>query len=381
MQRRQEAVRTYGIRNLLAKKLFDDDLVDEEALDSLEKKKRLFDEDINSIQQKKDRLDKTTDHTRKEYLREIIENNPRPSENKLGTSGVLLRDEILYYQRSCNLIEPFEIENLKPAAYKLRVGDQYSVEGESNHLRSGQKLTIGPFQVAIIKTRERVNLPHFLIGRWNIQVSKAYKGLLWVGGPQVDPGYSGYLFCPIYNLSSSPVELKQGESLAVIDFVKTTPHDKQNDTSFEEAWNNLDGDWEYADREGWSEPPKPDKYKEDMTAKDEITFEDYDPEKLKSALFAEVEDNLNEMEKQINQLENALRLSIAAIVTIISILFTVLSIIVTRGSSGGEGGSGAISNTLLQTAALVGGIGGVVLLSILGIALAVALTWKILDWL
>jgi len=65
-------------------------------------------------------------------------------------------------------------------------------------------------------------MPRFLTARWNIQVSKAYKGLLWVEGPQVYAGYVGNLFCPIYNLSDKPVILRYGEPIAVIDFKKTT---------------------------------------------------------------------------------------------------------------------------------------------------------------
>jgi len=48
-------------------------------------------------------------------------------------------------------------------------------------------------------------------------------GLLWVGGPQVDPNYEGPLSCPIYNLSDKEIRLQKGDRLATIDFIKTTP--------------------------------------------------------------------------------------------------------------------------------------------------------------
>lgn len=182
--------------------------------------------DISDI---KERLDWTYDPEKKDKLREIIKENPRPPNDDLNTSGVLLRDEILYYQKEYNLIEPFEPDSLKPAAYELRVGDQYSVEGEIKNLNKSGKIEIDSFEVAVIQTKERVNLPHFLIGRWNIKVGKAYDGLLWVGGPQVDPGFSGYLSCPIYNLSDETVSLDFGEELAVIDFIKTTPFNKEGE--------------------------------------------------------------------------------------------------------------------------------------------------------
>lgn len=143
----------------------------------------------------------------------------------LSSTGVLLSDQIKEYATKFKLIHPFLDKNLKPASYKLTIGTEYAVGGIMHTLLDSQsdRIVIPPFEVAIIKTRETLNLPRFLIGRWNIQVSRAYEGLVWVGGPQVDPGYVGHLFCPIYNLSSSEVSLGFGDSIAVIDFVKTTP--------------------------------------------------------------------------------------------------------------------------------------------------------------
>jgi deoxycytidine triphosphate deaminase len=140
-----------------------------------------------------------------------------------GGTGILLSDEITYFARNHHLIEPFKQQNLKPAGYELTVGDEYFLNGQFMKLDSN--ITIQPFEVAVVKTGERVRLPRFMIARWNIRVRHAYAGLLWVGGPQVDPGYAGYLFCPLYNLSDKPVTLLQGEELALIDFSRTTKFD------------------------------------------------------------------------------------------------------------------------------------------------------------
>jgi hypothetical protein len=43
-----------------------------------------------------------------------------------------------------------------------------------------------------------------------------------VGGPQVDPGYQGKLFCPLYNLSNKTIKLRYGDTIAAIDFIRTT---------------------------------------------------------------------------------------------------------------------------------------------------------------
>jgi deoxycytidine triphosphate deaminase len=139
-------------------------------------------------------------------------------------SGVLLSDRIRHYCRPrFKLISPFKISCLRPAGYDLRVGSNYAKGGGHYTLADGGSFTIEPYQVAIIQTLETLNLPAFLIGRWNIRVGLAYDGLLWVGGAQVDPGFRGRLSCPIYNLSTKAITLKYGQSLAMIDFVTTTP--------------------------------------------------------------------------------------------------------------------------------------------------------------
>jgi deoxycytidine triphosphate deaminase len=146
--------------------------------------------------------------------------------------GVLLSDEIAFYAENHQLISPFDRVNLKPAGYELTIGDEYFLSGEFLTLDSSadenNKIIIPPFEVAVIKTAEILCLPRYLIARWNIRVKYAYSGLLWVGGPQVDPGWVGHLFCPIYNLSDKPVTLRAGDPIALMDFVKTTPYNKDS---------------------------------------------------------------------------------------------------------------------------------------------------------
>jgi deoxycytidine triphosphate deaminase len=138
--------------------------------------------------------------------------------------GVLLSDKIKKYcGEDCRLIYPFELENLKPAGYDLRVGSHYAKGEQIFTLKEWAGFDIEPYSVAVIETLETLNIPEFLIGRWNIRVTLAYEGLLWVGGAQVDPGFRGRLSCPIYNLSAKKVSLTYGQPLAMIDFVTTTP--------------------------------------------------------------------------------------------------------------------------------------------------------------
>src|SRR6266702_3666709 len=109
--------------------------------------------------------------------------------NLLGVAGaVLLSDQIEYYCDGNNLdpplIENFSSENLKPARYNLRLGEEAHIEGKWVKIDAEHPLILQPHQVAVVKTFEEINLPRFLIGRWNLRVDMVYEGLLWVGALQ-----------------------------------------------------------------------------------------------------------------------------------------------------------------------------------------------------
>ncbi len=214
-------------------------------------------------------------------IREIITRLP-PSEvdPHSAVHGVLLSDEIIYYATAHQMIVPFNREQLKPAGYELAVGDEYFLSGEFHVLDTTTSkvatITIPPFEVAVLKTAEIICLPRYMIARWNIRVRHAYSGLLWVGGPQVDPGFVGHLFCPIYNLSDKPVTLRLGERLALMDFAKTTPFDERKPQS--ELIKYL-----------WP-PPR-------------TIIEDYDIGDFRSALYTRAGQKISEFEESLKQIE------------------------------------------------------------------------------
>jgi deoxycytidine triphosphate deaminase len=154
-----------------------------------------------------------------------------PPEFTLHTdkSSVLRKSDIKHFceQRIPPLIDPFEEDYLKESAsYELRLGSRYR-PGDSDSAKyltnSNDTLTIPEHGIAIVSTYEWLNIPGCLIARWNLRVKMVYRGLVWVGSLQVDPGYQGFLFCPIYNLSNKPQILVYKKPLFIIDFVRTTP--------------------------------------------------------------------------------------------------------------------------------------------------------------
>ena len=157
-----------------------------------------------------------------------LKEDPRQEVRRDWQGAVLLLDEIRYYcEQVPPMIDPFEERYLKPASYHLCLGIKCRVDGKDVELSfDNPKLTIPPHGLAVVSTLERINLPTFLIARWNLKVKLVYYGLVWVGSLQVDPGYQGHLFCPLYNLSTEPVHLRYAEPLFTIDFVRTTRYDE-----------------------------------------------------------------------------------------------------------------------------------------------------------
>ena len=152
--------------------------------------------------------------------------------------AVLLSDQIEYYV--ANLDPPLlanpdgsrldfqdsdsgDAACLDTASYKLRLGNQAHVGGRHIEVSHDKPLVLDPHQVAVVKTYEEVNIPRFLVGRWNLRVKWVYEGILWVGGPQVDPGWKGQLYCPIYNLAERQVVIPFKERVFTMDFTRTTP--------------------------------------------------------------------------------------------------------------------------------------------------------------
>lgn len=246
---------------------------------------------------------------RRESERKRLEELACPETDALVTPGVLLSDEIERLVKQFKLIDPFNPKNLKPAGYELTVGEEYAIGGKIGKLydEAGKnEVKIPPFEVLVIQTKETLNMPRFLIARWNIRVMWAYEGLLWVGGPQVDPGYVGHLFCPIYNLSDKEVTLRLGDQVALIDFVTTTPFNKG------------------ASREYEHRPPK------------RVVLEDYGAAKLRSALFTEAAKRIDKVEDEVSRFGARLDWGIGIIFTAIAALVAALTIFVSSQQGGLE---------------------------------------------
>jgi len=239
-----------------------------------------------------------------------------PVRRPFDEHGVLLSNRIEHYCTEYQLVAPFDKEQLRPAAYALSVGRNFSIGGKQEALNDGMVLTIKPYQVAIIETYQTINMPRYLIGRWNIAVKKAYQGLLWVGGAQVDPGFRGYLCCPIYNLSTEDVVLHFRDNLAVIDFVTTTPYEEGNSLAFQ--WN---------DRKMLVFPEYP--LLQSGIEAQVNTFKGT-IDKNKEAIKKEVADGTLRSEESFRKIEHRIDGFVTLTFTVVAVLFAGLGIIATK---------------------------------------------------
>ncbi|MFZ2071323.1 MAG: deoxynucleoside kinase [Halobacteriota archaeon] len=102
---------------------------------------------------------------RKEQEKELLKNYQCLEIDPLETAGVLLSNEIKYYVKEYKLIEPFNIDNLKPAAYKLTIGDEYAKGGNIKKLYDEpgkNEIRIPPYELKLRKILEGYERNPFL---------------------------------------------------------------------------------------------------------------------------------------------------------------------------------------------------------------------------
>ena len=109
------------------------------------------------------------------------------------SGAVLLSDHIQFLANEVVLVYPFEEKYLRPAAYDVRVGNSYYVNDVRKDLND-EWIEIPPNGLVYVRTKERFNIPYYLIARYRLRVHQVYRGLLIDNGLHIDPGYCGYIW-------------------------------------------------------------------------------------------------------------------------------------------------------------------------------------------
>ena len=164
-----------------------------------------------------------------------------------AAAGILLSDRIRCNVECADLIMPFIETNLGPASYDLTLGSECAYcnhtkdTGRAERILSpNEELVIPPNSIVFVSTAEFPNLPFYLVARFNLKLRYLHEGLLVGTGPQIDPGFSGKLSCPLHNISSEKVCLQAGCSFAVIEFENNTIRFERRLFRPQRAWMKFD---------------------------------------------------------------------------------------------------------------------------------------------
>jgi len=123
------------------------------------------------------------------------------------------------------LLKNADVNNIKGASYDLSLGDQYWQNGEKHTLDNVNSfILLKPGDFVIVSSKESAELPNDIAARFDITVGLFCLGVILSNGPQVDPGFRGGLYCSLFNLSNSTINLKRKQHYSTIEFIKLSEY-------------------------------------------------------------------------------------------------------------------------------------------------------------
>lgn len=144
---------------------------------------------------------------------------------KVG-EALLNSADLLMYILTVGIVEPFHVENLKGVTYACSFsGEAHYYDAKQDKmvekkLNDGEELELEQNSITYLKIEEKFHVPEYMVLRFNLSVSNAYKGVLLGTGPIVDPGFEGSLFIPLHNLTGNKYIIKKGAPLIRVEFTK-----------------------------------------------------------------------------------------------------------------------------------------------------------------
>lgn len=133
------------------------------------------------------------------------------------------------------LIEPFTPEQVQPASYDVRLGNEFKIFERDHrteidlddpaditkhvHIRDGDYFTLHPGEFVLGVTKEKVNMPDDLVSRIEGKSSVGRLGILvHVTAGFIDPGFRGPITLEMASLHPLPVKLRPGKLIAQLSF-------------------------------------------------------------------------------------------------------------------------------------------------------------------
>ena len=174
---------------------------------------------------------------------------------------ILAQDEIL---KRLNAGDIFREDTwckccLQEASYALRIAnDALLIDGkfyDPGIEYDGDYISIEPGKIAILSTKEALNMPKDLVGKIGIRLKYAHQGLTGLMGIQVDPFYGRdkpdeKLYIRVANLGNETIQLSPGDMVFTFELhnVKGTfpPREKES------TWLRMKDELRYQANSSWS---------------------------------------------------------------------------------------------------------------------------------
>ena len=117
-------------------------------------------------------------------------------------------------------IEGYSDEALQPASYNFRLGDEAITCSQREMVDPSRRglLVIPAGDFALVKTFERVALSTRVAGPIGLRSHYAKRGLDILAGPQIDPGFEGYLVVGLTNLSPRDITIGYKTEFCTVEF-------------------------------------------------------------------------------------------------------------------------------------------------------------------
>lgn len=150
--------------------------------------------------------------------------------------------DICDYVRLTGMIYPFQPVDLRPATYGIRlkgiaiqwIYNLNTKKFEKNRLILDKVVTkekdvVKEFRIerntiSFVTLEPYIQLPNYIVSRFNLKVDHVYKGLLLGTGPVIDPGFRGYLSIPLHNLTNNDYIFRCDDLMIYMEFTKLSNH-------------------------------------------------------------------------------------------------------------------------------------------------------------
>ena len=168
-------------------------------------------------------------------------NKTADENNSLQLTTYDLRLGEFHYVSSKKEWIPTYIGNKNDEIYEMIKNQETFYVGDTKLNMPGNELTIPPYGKALIQLLETVDTVNvakkgfFVVGHFDLKLSKVQKGLISQQATQVEPYYKGKLFCYLFNLSKQEIKLKYADRIASIEFTYVSRAEYKNKKSWEKT--------------------------------------------------------------------------------------------------------------------------------------------------